>query len=61
MTKEPNLDGVNRMERAVSNDKHFLIAFDKKFAIVFAVVLFFWGSQRLYAAPPEIVCSVSEE
>ena len=61
MTKESNLVGVNKMELAVSNDKHFLIAFDKKFAIVFAVVLFFWGSQRLYAAPPEIVCSVSEE
>ena len=61
MTTESNLDGVKTVERAESNDKHFLIALGRMLAVPFAFVLFYLGNQRLNAAPPEIVCSVSEE
>ena len=61
MTTELILDGVNTMERSNSKDKHFLIALCRKLAVPFVFLLFFLGSQRLNAVPPEIVCSVSEK
>ncbi len=61
MKTEPSLDGVIKMERGKSNDKHCLKTLGSKFAVPFALALFFLGCQRLNAAPPQIVCSVSEE
>ena len=61
MQTESNLDGVRTMVRAKSNDKHFFITLGSTFAVPFAFVMFFLGSQCLNAAPPQIVCSVSDE
>jgi len=61
MKTECTIDPVNTMKFERSNGRHFLMTLGRKFAIPIAFVLLFWASQHLYAAPPQIVCSVSEE